>query len=421
MHLLAEGNVLTMFRFSEYISPTPVDKQIFQLVMQDEARHVCYGMQHLKWIMDHAPEQKEQLHRALDEGENVTINQFDAALTECMIVLAGKGTKPEQIAEGVKIVGNMQAEADHRVLPPARARRLRRPHPALEVHADDGGPRDRAGGQGGALKQPLRGALATASLLALAALACQAYVARFMLPREGIRAASCGVRIERQLELTTADGVVLRADVYHPEVPGPVPTILVRIPLTSTFLNDVRTDAVGRFWASRGYTVVIQGTRGRHHSEGAFYPLRGERSDGIDTLRWLARQPWFDGRLGMWGASAFGHTQWVLADQSDPGPQALMIQIASTDFFGMFHPGGAFSLESALYWARAVTARKTWCTRRARTWSAALPACRSSRPTTAPSATSTSSTTGSRTPSVTPTGRRSTARRAPAARARRCC
>ena len=110
MHLLAEGNVLTMFRFSEFISPTPVDKRIFQLVMQDEARHVSYGMQHLKWIMDHAPEQKEQLHRALDEGENVTINQFDAALTECMIVLAGKGTKPEQIAEGVKIVGNMQAK-----------------------------------------------------------------------------------------------------------------------------------------------------------------------------------------------------------------------------------------------------------------------------------------------------------------------
>jgi hypothetical protein len=110
MHLLAEGNVLTMFRFSEFISPTPVDKRLFQLVMQDEARHVSYGMQHLKWIMDHAPEQKEQLHRALDEGENVTINQFDAALTECMIVLAGKGTKPAQIAEGVKIVGNMQAK-----------------------------------------------------------------------------------------------------------------------------------------------------------------------------------------------------------------------------------------------------------------------------------------------------------------------
>jgi len=113
MHLLAEGNVLTMFRFSEFISPTPVDKRMFQLVMQDEARHVSYGLQHLKWIMDHTPERKEQLHLSLDEAESVTINQFDAALTECMIVLAGKGTKPEQIAEGVKIVGDMQVKQMH--------------------------------------------------------------------------------------------------------------------------------------------------------------------------------------------------------------------------------------------------------------------------------------------------------------------
>jgi len=58
MHLLAEGNILTLFRFSEFISPTPVDKRMFQLVMQDEARHVSYGLQHLKWIIDHCPERK---------------------------------------------------------------------------------------------------------------------------------------------------------------------------------------------------------------------------------------------------------------------------------------------------------------------------------------------------------------------------
>jgi putative CocE/NonD family hydrolase len=53
----------------------------------------------------------------------------------------------------------------------------------------------------------------------------------------------------------------------------------------------------------------------------------------------------------MWGGSAFGYTQWVLADQAEPGPKALLIQIASTSFGGMFHPAGAFSLESALFWA----------------------------------------------------------------------
>ena len=110
MHLLAEGNVLTMFRFSEFISPTPVDKRIFQLVMQDEARHVSYGLQHLRWVIDHAPERKEQLHAALDEAESFTIGQFDTALLECMIVLAGKGTKPAQIRRGIELVGTFQVK-----------------------------------------------------------------------------------------------------------------------------------------------------------------------------------------------------------------------------------------------------------------------------------------------------------------------
>jgi len=108
MHLLAEGNILTMFRFSEFISPTPVDKRMFQLVMQDEARHVSYGLQHLKWILDHTPERREQLHAALDEAENFSLSQFDSALFEAMIVLAGKGTSPEQIKKGIEIVGTLQ-------------------------------------------------------------------------------------------------------------------------------------------------------------------------------------------------------------------------------------------------------------------------------------------------------------------------
>jgi hypothetical protein len=110
MHLLAEGNVLTMFRFSEFISPTPVDKRMFQLVMQDEARHVSYGMQHLRWIIDNTPERKEQIHLALDEGESFTIQQFDASLMECMIVLAGKGTQPGQIQAGLEVVGDLQVK-----------------------------------------------------------------------------------------------------------------------------------------------------------------------------------------------------------------------------------------------------------------------------------------------------------------------
>jgi putative CocE/NonD family hydrolase len=187
--------------------------------------------------------------------------------------------------------------------------------------------------------------------LALTAGGCDILVANLILPSEGIRAAQYGVTIERDVGMTTADGVRLVSDIYRPDLKAASPTILVRIPFSKTLRNSISADAVGRFWASRGYTVVLQGTRGRFKSDGAFYPLRHERQDGIETLQWLGRQPWFDGRLGMWGGSAFGHTQWVLADQSSPGPKALMIQIASSSFREMFHVGDAFALESALFWA----------------------------------------------------------------------
>jgi putative CocE/NonD family hydrolase len=167
-----------------------------------------------------------------------------------------------------------------------------------------------------------------------------------------IRPAEFAVRIDRGVALTAGDGTRLVADIYHPVRAGPTtPTILVRIPYSKTATNTLFATIVGRMWAERGYTVVFQGTRGRYESGGEYYPLRNERQDGIDTLNWLARQPWFDGRLGTWGCSYYGYTQWAVADHADPGLTAPIIQESSTDFHRMFYPGGAFSLKSALHWA----------------------------------------------------------------------
>ena len=104
LHLQAEGMVLTLFRFSEYVSPTEGDKKLFRLVMQDEARHVGYGMQHLKWVLDHCPERRETIHDHLDEAENFVFGAgYATEVMEPFIILAGKGTKRENIAEGVRI------------------------------------------------------------------------------------------------------------------------------------------------------------------------------------------------------------------------------------------------------------------------------------------------------------------------------
>ncbi len=162
------------------------------------------------------------------------------------------------------------------------------------------------------------------------------------------------VRIDRGVAMTTSDGVKLVADVFHPLRTARTPTILVRLPMAESIKASLFATIVGRFWAEHGYTVVIQSTRGHHGSGGDPTPLVNERHDGLETLDWLRQQPWFDGRLGMWGGSTFGHTQWAIADRlpSPPdGRSALMVQIASTDFHGMLYPGGALSLASALFWA----------------------------------------------------------------------
>jgi uncharacterized protein len=116
----------------------------------------------------------------------------------------------------------------------------------------------------------------------------------------GLRRSEFAVRVEKNAIMTTPDGTRLVAEVFHPQHTARTPCILVRIPLTKNFKNSVFVSTVGRMWAERGYTVVFQGTRGRFGSSGNFYPLLGERQDGIETLAWIATQPWFNGQIATW-------------------------------------------------------------------------------------------------------------------------
>lgn len=177
------------------------------------------------------------------------------------------------------------------------------------------------------------------------------------------RKAEHQVRAEKEVPIRLSDGTSLVSEVYHPVGAGKTPTVLVRIPFSKSLKNSQIASIVGHLWAERGYTAVIQGTRGRYRSTGSYYPLIHERKDGIETLAWLAEQPWYDGQIATWGGSAFGYTQWAVSDQKDPGPDAMMIYESSTDFHRMFYPGGAFSLHTALTWAltsRGETDLKEW-------------------------------------------------------------
>lgn len=95
LNLLGEGLVLSIFRSGEMIAKTHVDKEIFRRCMQDEARHVSYGVMQFKYYLDNNHDREaalEQLHRFADIGERVILTAFtEPALVEPVAILLGGG------------------------------------------------------------------------------------------------------------------------------------------------------------------------------------------------------------------------------------------------------------------------------------------------------------------------------------------
>ena len=98
LHLLGEGFVLDIFRMGELIAPTDVEKRIFRMCMQDEARHVAYGTMHLRYAVEHDPDVAEEIHAALDHGEQVLIDFGTApdVSTALAVLLAGGADQVEE-------------------------------------------------------------------------------------------------------------------------------------------------------------------------------------------------------------------------------------------------------------------------------------------------------------------------------------
>ncbi|MCW2572330.1 MAG: X-Pro dipeptidyl-peptidase-like protein [Frankiales bacterium] len=157
-----------------------------------------------------------------------------------------------------------------------------------------------------------------------------------------------GLVRQRDLRATMPDGVVLLADRCFPRGhDADLPTVLIRTPYGRSGLPAFEAGVM----AERGYNVVVQSCRGTHGSGGIFEPFVNEQSDGIATVEWVQRQPWFDGRLGTHGSSYCGYTQHALADGTPDGVVGAMApSVASADLRGLFHPFGVFALESMLSW-----------------------------------------------------------------------
>ena len=172
--------------------------------------------------------------------------------------------------------------------------------------------------------------------------------------------AESSIVIDKDVPVPMRDGSVLRADVYRPATPGKYPVILQRTPYNKNLLAGVvlMLDVVRT--AGEGYAVVIQDTRGRYASDGEFYAFRDDISDGYDSVEWCAAQAWSDGKVGMYGASYVGATQWLAAISAPPHLKAILPLITASDYHeGWTYQGGAFALGFNASWTLARLAPHT--------------------------------------------------------------
>ncbi len=162
------------------------------------------------------------------------------------------------------------------------------------------------------------------------------------------------VQSEHNLMIPMRDGARLATDVFRPARDGQVldeklPVLLQRTPYDKTGRSLVER---AKYFASHGYVVALQDLRGTYASEGEFTKYIGEGQDGYDAIEYLAKLPYSNGRVGMWGTSYAAHVQANAAKLRPPHLAAIVLNMGgmSNGWDHKIRNHGAFELQQ-LTWA----------------------------------------------------------------------
>ena len=163
--------------------------------------------------------------------------------------------------------------------------------------------------------------------------------------------APCPVIEELDVKVTMRDGVRLSTNIYRPDTSGTFPVLLARSP----YGNGGAGNPDALFFARRGYAVVVQDTRGRSESEGIFDANQPEALDGYDTQQWIGKQAWCNGKIGTFGGSYVGFTQWMPAALQSKYLVTMVPVVTFSDLHDVVYQNGAFRLDLFTPWSIEMT------------------------------------------------------------------
>ncbi|MGH2757984.1 MAG: CocE/NonD family hydrolase, partial [Actinomycetota bacterium] len=156
----------------------------------------------------------------------------------------------------------------------------------------------------------------------------------------------------RDVQVESRDGALVSVREYVPRAfAGRRPSVLVMSPyhaLLGLYAKEAedlkiieRADCITKFFNEHGYVVVLGDMRGTRNSDGCFdYGGPGDQADGYAVVQWMARQAWSNGRVGMYGVSHVGMSQYAAAVRTPPALKAIIPIAPITSFYRYLHNGG---------------------------------------------------------------------------------
>jgi predicted acyl esterase len=174
--------------------------------------------------------------------------------------------------------------------------------------------------------------------------------------------------VSRQsLRFPVADGEEVYIEITRPTAAGQYPVILEASPYHGTLADregtrilpeprdeDGQSMGLTRYFAPRGYAVVMMDLRGTGLSSGCLDHIGPkDRSDMATVIEWLAVQPWSNGRVGMAGHSYVAGTQSAAAAMR---PNGLVTIVPSAGLAGMYDHQFQAGVPYFLQWAGPIEA-----------------------------------------------------------------
>ncbi len=153
--------------------------------------------------------------------------------------------------------------------------------------------------------------------------------------------------VGQSVQIPMRDGKFLAADVFLPKSGGNHPVVLIQTPYNKNLMRP-GFEGRGRYGAQSlftdsSYASVVTDWRGKFASQNAQTPGTQPNlgADGFDTIAWIVKQSWSNGKVATWGPSALGRVQYETARANPPNLVCAvpMVMALNLDYESYF-PGG---------------------------------------------------------------------------------